>query len=432
MKFKAFTGIFLFIFSFLVGAIFVAAHEKMRPANPSQLPLGTKEDLGYKVKNAQVVAFNRIALERDFPHLKGRTDHEIKTWILENFAFINSLQLGLNSIRNTDPEVDYQNSKPFFIPPGVGRGAVVNTNNERGMVDLKATGNSSWNLESVDRQKKEARYGEESLKEVRASDHSNGLETYDLMTAEYLRQIEIQHEYEQTGGDMETVEGYFLIDYGFNLIYPEGEIPAFFYGRQAHFGRTAYNGKDKESYTDKGQYQETYTQSRIDFGGSRTASETKASYHDRLKKVDRGQAATFVNNELARIQKLKFTDQDSIKRPKNKDEKHQEKLIDLFNSGDRKELAEFVSLLLEQSDFNNQKAPAGAAIDRTQLDMMNKAWIIDPPKIATIKWILLQLREEELNSFLGNLKDKALENLFKSSINEFQLPLPKAVYEYGI
>src|SRR5688572_19532319 len=88
-------------------------------------------------------------------------------------------------------------TKIFYVPPGWGRSAVVELIAEQGLVDLKASGNTSWNLNQVLEKVEEANRSSAHLVGVRKNDHISGLEIYNLATAEYLRQYEIQQDYDR-------------------------------------------------------------------------------------------------------------------------------------------------------------------------------------------------------------------------------------------
>lgn len=393
------------------------ANEIHRPKTPTELPIGTGKDRGYRVKTAKVAIFNRVALERDFPRLAGQSDAEIEAWILDNFAYINVHQLKLTGIRNTKIDFDHNDQKDFFIPPGVGRGAVVETRDHSGMVDLKATGNSSWNKDSVSSVIKLAHSSAEGLYKARERDHSSGLETYDVAGAEYLRQFEIQNDYDHRNQKgrvrHETVESYFLIDYGFNLIYPNREIPAFMHARQAHFGRTANNRPlIDEIYNDRGEFQESYTEARIDFGGSRTKSENELAYHSALKLMKPSEVKAFILENETRI-------------------RHQTGAVTVNSANHQLVTSSEAKTLLSRSFREFNQAPRAAAIGRHVFDM-ERDWAIDVPSIARLKYTLNRLPPPQLNRFLDEIGAEAVKNLFYVSMHAFQMPLPLAVYHYGL
>lgn len=394
------------------------ANEVMRPMRPSELPLGTQADTAVRVKTAKVVKFNRAAIERDFPYLAGRSNAEIENWILENFAYVNFRQLQLNNIRNTPIEAEMSDRKKFWVPPGVGRGAHIQV--AGGMVDLKASGNTWWNAEQVAELVQKGTSSEQALLEVQGKDHSSGLETYNLATAEYLRQLEIQEEFNrqnQNGGNMETVESYFLIDYGFDILFPGQKIRAFAYGRQAQFGRTAENQRSRnEFYSDKGKYQESYLRTRIDFGGARTPGETEMAYHDSAANQPPEQMGSYVDQELKRIQREK-----AAVAPSPAQFQPTEKLVETIDRLWR-ELKEL--------------SPHPAAIGLSALDMMEQwresKWIVDQPQTAELKWRTMQMTEPDLIRFLSSLSEQALSNLFAISRHKFRMPLPEKAYAFGM
>lgn len=413
---KLLTLVSLVGLSLLSTASLVLADEIVRPRRGSQLPLGTSVDVGYRVTTARVVIFNRSALERDFPYLRGQSDHVIETWILDNFAYINELQLRLTGIRNSPIQVDRSKSKRLFIPPGVGRGAVVETNEKNethsGLVDIKASGNSSWNLEMVNELETQARASEAGLLSVREKDHSSGLERYDLGTAEYLRQLEIQDDYNrrnrETDSNHQTVESYFLIDLGFKVLYPSSEIPAFLYGRQSHFGRRADNRPlPEEIYKDKGQFQETFTGSRIDFGGARTRSESSEAYHETMKRFSPNEAAEFIREKSQSF--------------RNQPVPQPGQMVD----------TETARQFLQHRYGHDERAPRPEAIGRHGFDM-NPSWAIDHPLVARIKWTLAELKPRERLTYVNEIGTESMANLFRLSTRDFQMPLPADLYLYGI
>lgn len=409
-----------FITPILALSLFLAlksnANEQLRPTNPSQLPIGTVVDMGYRVETAKVVLFNRMALERDFKFLKGKTNEEIEKWILDNFAYVNSNQLKLTGIRNTEIRIDPKKTKKLYIPPGVGRGADIAIDGKPGLVSIKANGNSSWNKEQVEELVTLARSSSDGMAAARAKDHSNGLETYYLGAAEYLRQLEIQQDYNRRNAEgksnFQTVESYFLIDLGFNLIYPDREIRAFEYGRQAHFGRTANNSPlSEEIYKDKGEFQESYTGSRIDFGGSRTVSEQEIPYHEAMKHLNPDEVSNFIKVQEKRIL--------------HNQELNQKELMNTFLTVGQ------IREVLTSNIRAYEKGPRAAAIGKSRLDI-DQNWKIDVPLLAKIKWMLFQLDEKTLFRYLDELGDNAINNLLGLAKNKFQMPLPEAVYNYSL
>ena len=91
------------------------AHEAWRPSRPDQLLIGTRRDLGVRVRSARVVIFNRRALTRDFPQLVGRSDDEVENWILARAGYLNSRQLALTGVRHSSVDVDFNDTRDFWI-----------------------------------------------------------------------------------------------------------------------------------------------------------------------------------------------------------------------------------------------------------------------------------------------------------------------------
>src|SRR5689334_18560441 len=66
-----------------------------------------EQDRMVRVKGAEVAFVNFDALRRDCPEeLKGKTDDEIKHWVLHQFGFVAERQLKLAGIRNEHFEIE--------------------------------------------------------------------------------------------------------------------------------------------------------------------------------------------------------------------------------------------------------------------------------------------------------------------------------------
>ena len=385
----------ILLFVWLAGAAGFAA-ESLRPTHPDQLLIGTQADVGYRVKSARVVHFRRQALERLFPFLRGRRDADVRRWILDQCAYLNSRQLVLTGIRNTEVDHDPNDTKVFHISPGAGRGAEIEV--EGGMINLKASGNSVWNADQTKLLVKTFDLGLEDL--VRRVDHSTGLEVFYVATAEYLR-------HQLLAPAVEVVDALFLIDYGFDVIAPDENLRAYLIGREPHFGRVAEGYLYDQPYRDHGIFQSTYSGARIDLGGATLRTEGRLPLDQRAKWLGPRLMKSLIRWELAKP-RLAFVPRDPTP------------TID----------ADLDQLHRSTADEHERWVDPRVLSSIPDAALGLRPWG-DTPFVARIKAHLFGLSPEDLLATLARLDDQALCGLFNSSIGAVKIPLPEAAYHHG-
>lgn len=238
----------------------------------------------YPVPNARIAWANYNRLRSDFPQLRTLNEDQIDQWILRNFALVSELQLNLRGIRISDFSVENQQPRTFAHPHGYYRAAVAPANapNEtnEGVVDLKGSGSSN-NSEVADQVREFQRIqalpaGEERVRAInalRTRDHSDGMMSLGEAIAEVSRQMAIQESFDiynhEHGTDFQTVENYFIIDLGIDVLKDNGAtIPAGIIGRQGHWRGSSELRVPSTIYTDDyGRFQSSTFDSSVDFGG---------------------------------------------------------------------------------------------------------------------------------------------------------------------
>jgi HEAT repeat protein len=255
-------------------------------------PDTTEEDEMVHVSGAKVAYFNRYALERDFPFLRGKGKAEIQNWILACYSYVSAAQLKLNGIRNS--EIPFtSNRKIGFRPHGWKRAAVIPCNDENGknvgLVDVKGTGISANFNDSIKEQTEayeEAKGNQVLIDTLRIKGHSDGLASFGEANAEVVRAQVLQKIFDQDrkthNTSYEAIEHYFVIQMPFDIL-KEGDKKekAALIGRQAHVGRIQDPSKMPDSlYIDPhGEKQFDLFGAAVDMGGVfPTASEFQSRF----------------------------------------------------------------------------------------------------------------------------------------------------------
>ena len=278
---------------FLLGASldFVAeAHEPFRIFSIDEFGPGLRSQAHYRAPNAKVAWADFALLRNDFPALRLFTDGAIENWILDQFAYVSEMQLKLRGIRTSDFAVGAE-KRIFFHPPTYFRAAVAEAQVDGksvGLVDLKGSGQS--NSEKTQKQLAEFEALRKQFKEgsaefnqahdvLKIRDHSDGVASLGELVSEVSKQQAIQAAYAAGITSGESVESYFLVDLGFDVL-KDGDqrIPAGVIGRQPHLraknfridsGETGFTGDPRLIYSDDyGHFQRTISGSSIDFGGA--------------------------------------------------------------------------------------------------------------------------------------------------------------------
>jgi HEAT repeat protein len=243
----------------------------------------SKVDPMVHVEGAKIAYFNRPAMERDFPFLKGKTDSEIEAWILKNCAYISKAQLELNGIRQSEIPTSEEGKKDGFRPLAWNRAAVIpvsemDDRTHAGLIDIKGAGlHADSNLIKTQLSKFKDLHRKNDLdgiNQLRVKDHSDGLATLGEGIAEVVRSEALQKSFdqynEQHKTDYQTVEHYFVISLPFTIL-KEGETsdPAALIGRQAHVGRHKLGASiPDELYVDFfGGKQSDFLGAVVDMGG---------------------------------------------------------------------------------------------------------------------------------------------------------------------
>jgi len=268
------------------------ADEKLRPKDLSAFPDSTTTpQKHYRVKGASVAWVNYDRVRADFPDVSKMSNPQIDHWILENFAYISQSQLELREIRSSNFEIE-AGTRTFHHPPQYLRASIAEATHDgakSGLVDLKGTGFGLVSrYDGTTKQK--AAYGvammianpaerQKVLDELRTAGHSDGLMSLGEAFAEISRQQAVQKSFDihnrKHGSGFETVENYFAIDLGFEILRNGKEtIRASILGRQAHIRMSSEAHQQvkrrfpPEIYTDNhGNMQLSDSGAAVDFGG---------------------------------------------------------------------------------------------------------------------------------------------------------------------
>ena len=167
-----------------------------------------------QVRSARIMKANYKLIRRDFPSLSVKTNDEIDAMLLQSAGKISTTQTRPNDV-NTPIEVAGDES--FALrPKAYGRALVFPF--EDGFLDVKGAGAISPSQKS----------------------HQNGLVYLHEAIREYLYEGLVGRILGHEAFAPGTVETYAVIDYGFDIIYPDGStVPAGAIVRQAHARKVA-------------------------------------------------------------------------------------------------------------------------------------------------------------------------------------------------
>lgn len=268
-------------FSLLALNEFCFANELYRPARPSDydelISDGklTREN-AISLRGAEVAWRSREALDRDFPQLKTLSDFELDQWLLENFAYIGSMQQKLNGLRNSEIPVN-KKQKEAYRPPSWLRSGIlqafdpIEPSKPIGMVDIKGFGHGALSyLDPYLQFFKNAEGKSFQLDVLRNQKKTDGLLSLGEAVAEVSRQQAAQMLFDlRPDLILESVESYAIIKLPFNILKSGGvAIPAALYLRQANIGRFNELRVPDSIYVDQaGHRQQTLFGTAVDFGG---------------------------------------------------------------------------------------------------------------------------------------------------------------------
>jgi hypothetical protein len=277
----------IFLLALLLNApLSLWADEPVRPQSKDEIRF-RKEQAHYKLANAKVAWADYSALRRDFTVLTTMSNDEIDKWIIDNFAYVSGLQLKLQDIRVSQIPLAKDAgggfiAKKFGHPLSYHRASVApaNYNSQSiGLVDLKGSGQSHHgsvqkqidSFSQLSAEATDARLA--GLNQLRTRDHSDGVMSLGEAVQEVTKQRALQMEFDivnaATGSSYETVENYFIIDQGYDILKKDDEtVPAGMIGRQAHWRGSKRIKIPDKLYTDPfGAKQGTIFESAVDFGG---------------------------------------------------------------------------------------------------------------------------------------------------------------------
>jgi hypothetical protein len=171
--------------------------------------------------NRRVIIRDRELLERDFPELKGLSDRKLEEWIL-SYAEVTEQQANLGIHRGVNSHIPTSENPVairMYKPPTYNRATIAvaydpaDPRKTIGLIDIKHNG-------AVDPMQKS---------------HRNGLGVVAEGGGEFLRENAVRWKLWQMGSDVHTVGVYWEIDYGFDVVFPDGtRMRAGQVARQAH------------------------------------------------------------------------------------------------------------------------------------------------------------------------------------------------------
>ncbi len=187
------------------GAAFASLPDPLR--NPAGLDRPRPEEV-IRVSTAQIVLMDRALLETDFTDLKGKSDLDLREFVLKQAGFISlpqANQVQTNSQIKVDPLTRREALRPFYY----GRGLVFQM--PGGMLDVKGSG--SLNPQIHDE----------------IFNHRNGLFGLGEAIREYVVERKIQEVLTHSGSNLRTVSSYAALSWGFDvqdrgLAFPAGAI----------------------------------------------------------------------------------------------------------------------------------------------------------------------------------------------------------------
>lgn len=155
-----------------------------------------KKEMVKRVTSARVIMADYGLIRRDFPEIQNFSNDEIDNWLLRNTAFISKEQAAQSKVN--DPIPTKEEFVEAFRPREYRRAHVFKVDTG-GLIDAKGTG-------AVD---------------PSGDSHNNGLATLGDMLREFLYE-KLVHAIFERDGRFDTVGSYAVIDYGFNIIHPDG------------------------------------------------------------------------------------------------------------------------------------------------------------------------------------------------------------------
>jgi hypothetical protein len=184
-----------------------SANEPIHSAAQLNRPVAEKV---VRVRTAKVVLADYALIRRDFVQVRGMSDAQIDEWLLQKTAFISRPQAAQSAV-NT-PIATSEELATALRPKDYGR-ALVYEVGPASFIDGKGAG---------------------SLEPVQAG-HSNGLATLGEATREFLYEKLANTLLLHSGSHFDTVGHYAVIDWGFDVVQPDGKTdPAGMVLRQAH------------------------------------------------------------------------------------------------------------------------------------------------------------------------------------------------------
>lgn len=283
---SSFLVLFVLLQLLICGVVSLRANEFLRPSDPAELIYAPDErtadrmlsEEAIRVQGVKVAWADYDLIRRDFPSTASYSSLQIDSWLIENFGYVGDEQPKLNQIRNSTIPMNPLERKKAYRPGGWDRSAVLEAKASDGrtigMVDIKGLGHGARTREKVARQIEkfldlEKRGEITEIDRFRTKGHSDGLMSFGEAIAETTRQIAVQRLSELTGIGLETVESYAILVPPFRILKSKGQsIPAAYYLRQAHQGRTQLGRPSGLPYIDHaGGSQVTRFGTAVDFGG---------------------------------------------------------------------------------------------------------------------------------------------------------------------
>lgn len=163
-------------------------------SDPSKLNKAQKESM-LRVTSARVILADYNLLKKDFPELRATSNEVIDQWLLDHAAYVSKPQAAQENVNTHIPTAQEQDA---YRPKDYGRAAVFQAG--QGLLDVKGTG---------------------SLFPYK-SDHSNGLASLGEAIREFAYGKLVNMIFKQSRSGFETVEGYAVIDLGFDIKNADG------------------------------------------------------------------------------------------------------------------------------------------------------------------------------------------------------------------
>lgn len=155
-----------------------------------------RRETGLQVATARVLVADYDLLRKDFPRLRSKSPDQIDAWLIDWVAYVTPAQTEQEAVNTHIELASYE--REMLRPADYGRATVFEV--PGGLIDVKGTG----------------------ALEPEMGSHSNGLATLGEVIREYVYSRLIEMVLHHAGSEVEVVQTYGVIDWGFEVKQPGG------------------------------------------------------------------------------------------------------------------------------------------------------------------------------------------------------------------